>query len=398
MARREWGGVIGQERGVVGGEVSGTGGAERASAIVAAARAKEGLSKTWVALAVVGAVWVVGQVARDRWLVTAWAFYVPTPVVVLVLAVGMAVAWKRRVWRWLRWLVGLVWVAPVVMFAVVENRWVPRWEAGGAGGLRDGGGASELREARGAGVVRIVHWNVMGGNRGVPSMLNRLVEPGGDLYVLTEGSTGRIRRLLPKWLGAGWWYHQSPAMLVASRWPIVSVEDRVVPSGSVLAMRIEREGREWGVWAVDIASNPLRSRAAACEGFRELLERGPRPAVIVGDFNLPRRSYQLGRVAEGYEHAYHAAGWGWSYSWPMPVPLIAIDQCLVGAGVRVAGYRLVGTGDSDHRMQVIDLGMEMIETRRARPGGYGDVERYGDKRIESGRRKEDWRVVGEGKR
>ena len=130
------------------------------------------------------AVWTVGQIARDRTLVTAWAFYLPSAIVLgalVLLAIGAVL---RRRWR----RAGL-WLAlallPAAALLLLENRWQP--PSGPVPGAKAGAGPADLR---------VVAWNAADFPRGVELAGNQVVEflARGDLGIPPDAPTFRLER------------------------------------------------------------------------------------------------------------------------------------------------------------------------------------------------------------
>jgi hypothetical protein len=94
------------------------------------------------------AVWLVGQTFHDHWWPTALCFYVPSPLVAAILAaIALLALWKRR--SRTACLAGLLAAGPALFVGCVENRW-----------LASQNGADSRHD------LRVVHWNVFGGNWG----------------------------------------------------------------------------------------------------------------------------------------------------------------------------------------------------------------------------------------
>jgi len=252
-------------------------------------------------------------------------------VAVLLLALAAVARWRRRP----AWPLAVAALAPAAVALVVENRWSP-----------------PPPPPRRVEVFRVVHWNVSGGWVGAADQAREIARRDPDLVVLSEGPERVARRVLAELPG-----------FRSRSFGSLSLLGRELEGGEwlergsdlqVVAATVPWHGLRIELLAVNLASSPLRPRAPALARVIELMS-ARRPDLVIGDFNAPRRSRALGRLPEGWRHAYDEAGWGWSASWPVPVPLLAIDQAMVGPRFRVAGYRLAGTPWSDHRLQQVEL-------------------------------------------
>jgi hypothetical protein len=139
-------------------------------------------------------------------------------------------------------------------------------------------------------------------------------------------------------------------------------------------------GRTSVLWMLDLPSDPNLSRDIVFSEADETLRtfQGPRysrternldqeklpgaddagfpsPDLIMGDFNTPRGSHSISRVARGLAHAYDLAGRGWSPTWRRDYPFIAIDQTFVAPWMRVTAYEIKDLGAGWHRTQILDL-------------------------------------------
>jgi hypothetical protein len=139
-------------------------------------------------------------------------------------------------------------------------------------------------------------------------------------------------------------------------------------------------GRNLMLWMIDIPSDPnlcrdtvFRQARATLDGFsgpsytRSPLnldvrdEPGTTPPgfpaadVMIGDFNTPRGSHSITHVTGTLRHAYDLAGRGWCPTWRRDYPLIAIDQCFLAPWLGAVGYAAPDMGAGWHRAQVIDV-------------------------------------------
>lgn len=297
-----------------------------------------GLALGWTLFAV----WAVGQIARDRTLVTAWAFYLPSAIVLgalVLLAIGAAL---RRRWRraglWLT-----LALLPAAALLLLENRWQP--PSGPVPGAKAGAGPADLR---------VVAWNAADFPRGVERAAAILRPLDADLVLLSE-APGKPPQELERQLGGELRLARVGAMALFARGELRDIEwlareDELQAALAHWAV----DGRTLGVLAVNVISSPRIPRDPLLERIVEMIERRS-PDVVLGDFNAPRRSRALARLPAGFRHAYDAAGSGWSATWPARLPLLAIDQTIVGPRLEVRAYSLHTTRISDHRLQLTEL-------------------------------------------
>ena len=88
-------------------------------------------------------------------------------------------------------------------------------------------------------------------------------------------------------------------------------------------------------------------------------EEGAPIDLIVGDFNAVSRSIgfdEVGRSGGGYQLASRFCR-GWRGTWPSLIPLLDIDHIWARTGWKVLGCRLFTNFASDHRGQLVVLGI-----------------------------------------
>jgi vancomycin resistance protein VanJ len=86
--------------------------------------------------------------------------------------------------------------------------------------------------------------------------------------------------------------------------------------------------------------------------------RDGRPAVIVGDFNMPCDSSLYQRNWFGFQNAFNTAGVGYGYTfpctpqycWPGGIPWMRLDHILADESWRVKSCHVGTVNGSDHRM------------------------------------------------
>lgn len=285
------------------------------------------------------AVWAAGQLLRDRSLLTAWAFYLPSAVVGAALVLLAIVALARRQRHPAALLAGLA-LVPALAVLLLENRW-----------------RTAVPARAHAADLRVVAWNVSDFPHGVERVAAQLRPLAADLVLLSE-APGRPPRELERQLGGELRLTPVGSMAIFARAAPLEVEwlareDRI----QAALVRWPVAGRTLGVLAVNLISSPRVLRDPLLARVLQMIDSRS-PDLVLGDFNAPRRSRALTRLPAGFRHAYDVAGFGWSSTWPAALPLLAIDQTIVGPRLAVRSYSLRTTRTSDHRLQLSELDFE----------------------------------------
>lgn len=347
------------------------------------------------------AAWTIGHVVTDRWYLTQFLWWLPTPLVLLS-CIGAGVTWRvlapgrvRQVKpdftnaegaaaKFAASRVQWLYVAAVVLTGVYV-------------------GATEWRldnvfrapAAPSADGVRVVAWNESW--EPMKPMFDRLVGLKADIMMMAN----------PHWtfdvvkyrasMGEPNFSVRGGNLALFSRYPIRRsgyCDLRITPEpnrpdfpaqakgppDTGNAMWVELEVPEFGrpivVWCIDMPSDPWLDRArafrearAAIDAFRgpvmERLENGldkprplddraigfPDPDMILGDCNTPRGSWSLTLLHPGMHNAFDDAGYGPAYTYPRSYPIIAIDQMMLSEHLRADEYRIIDMHGSRHRAQ-----------------------------------------------
>ena len=204
--------------------------------------------------------------------------------------------------------------------------------------------------------VVLVHWNASWPNRKVelPLAYEVLRDLDADLVVITEsgqfgwGVTGAD-------LKEAWPYSaRASGVLLLSREPIGEARPVLFNKGvSLVQARVELSGVERSIWIIDLPSDPGRSKELI---FQRLLQAARdeglgMPDIVVGDFNVTRRSRALQAAFPEMRNAFDESGVGWYGSWPRQWPFWQLDQILVGSRLDCRRYEIIDPGVGRHRMQ-----------------------------------------------
>lgn len=284
------------------------------------------------------ALWLVGAVFRDRCLVTAFCFYVPPLVMVLVGTVWLSTQWRRPCGvRW--WVVFSITVVALVKIAVVDFSWR----------------GSYGRRSRS---IRVVHWNIGHAWFGTDAVLKVLQQDNADVVLLSECPDDPAFEAMAETLMPNAHLRHQSSMMLISRFPLADVPVPELPDGAAWAVRLgSRKLGAFDLAAVDLISTPWISRQKRLAILTRWVGEHDRrlPLLVLGDFNTPRDSIHFEPLREYLAHAYEQRGnRQWPYTWPFPLPVYSVDHAWFSR-LRLYNYELHGSLRSDHRRQVLDF-------------------------------------------
>lgn len=219
--------------------------------------------------------------------------------------------------------------------------------------------------------IEVLHFNMLATNptperalavveRAEPDVAS-LVEPPADVIDTLRSAEWRERypyRHIPERAGAGWSVVLSKHPQLSTKTLNPTTRGTVVGRGRAMVIDDPR-GRYAFVQAVPHSPrSPARWRAgneqidAAIAVIRDDLRPARLPIIAAGDFNASPTGRRMRRFrsATGLANTKPVTDTSGTYPATLPWPgRVAIDQLLVGAGVAVASYRVLGgeTG-SDH--------------------------------------------------
>lgn len=294
--------------------------------------------------------WIVGQIFRDTTLPTALCFYIPSPLVVLLL-LGKGIWYCRKPRLAVR---PLLWMLlPLMATLFLENHWDHR---------------AQLTE--GKKTQRIVHWNIYGSYFGLTNILDTIEEHDPDLIVLTEVpgviANKKFQIRYPK----DYSIRRVGGMVIIARGKLTQETIPDLPHGTAALFSWTHQGRQRRILIADLPSSILIARDPLLRKLNQFV-KDHQPDFFVGDLNSPRLSTQLCRLPGGYRHAYDAVGSGWSSTWPVRwptdspfrwhlesaliAPLWSLDHCIIGPKIKPLRYELQSTRYSDHRLQILEF-------------------------------------------
>ncbi|MCH7572251.1 MAG: hypothetical protein IH891_04985 [Planctomycetes bacterium] len=306
----------------------------------------------WSAAALAGFAWIVitgwlvGRIVSDRFLWSQFLLWIPTPVTLVFVALGLLASFRpgstkrRRKRRQLVW--GGILVVMAFVFLFVENRF-HRMGTPERNGLR------------------VMHWTMSHAKRPRDAHIEKIEPLVGDVNFLSEAWGMNWPEAMDTLLGP------EGKMARAGRYWILStikiIEARTIISRDGVEISLvqldatEQFGRVLIVYLVDLPSSPTVGRAAQARSVRHLLDAMsiPRADMIVGDFNTPRGSRSLSILFPDLHHAYDDAGRGYGASFHRAFPLYHIDHILLTADMQATSYELVNPGLGRHYVQVATI-------------------------------------------
>lgn len=334
--------------------------------------------------------WSIGQVWTDRFHITQYLWWMPTPIVLVLAWVLVILSWLFE--RFSIRLGGYL-LRPVLSALLLG---LALWFVFGVGHVH----RFVLPTSRGT--MRLVYWNlaVDGGASGAGKVVTQL-KP--DLAIVANPRWDQTRAPLMEALRsiaqgdaepagsdqsavpAGFLFHNEIALATRGnilRWGAtrfhIGPRDDYEHRGVVLFAEIDGIAPEpVTLWVVDLPSAPELWRREVMQAARSAVAswNGPEfvydpdagrwtprvesgrfadPDLIVGDFNTPRGSESLQILVGSMKNA-ASAGRGFGYTWPRRRAVLAIDQCFVGDRLAPRTLRTIDPGMGRHRLVMVDL-------------------------------------------
>lgn len=302
--------------------------------------------------------WFMGRLLSDRAAWSQWLAWIPgfIPLLAALLLVVMACLLPKRRssgagGRPRR--VGLAFTLPLFMvvavwFTAVEHRW-----------LRMTPTVDPHRP-----MLRIMHWT---SDHPSVEMVDRFVDAlltqDAEINILSHpGLLARSALLRARYADMGGSFLTVNGFGVFTTLPVLRSqpilrEDEIVLAFVELDTR-PRFGRTTVIYLVDLPSEPRRSRVDIARRVRAALaadEHLPPADLVVGDFNIPRRSWTIGFMFPGFTHAFDQAGWGWGATFPRHAPWLHIDQMLLSPRWHAEGYAIVDPGFGRHALHTMNV-------------------------------------------
>jgi len=209
--------------------------------------------------------------------------------------------------------------------------------------------------------IRGLLWNAWRARPGLERMIHEIKRHDPDLFVLVEPPVDplknplvRLRELMPEYTFG----FLGKRFVIAARGRVGEPADREIDGGSAASVSVTLGGSDLrlDLLCVDVGSSPWRYRRRSLRQIAELaapIAEGP--ALVLGDFNTPRRSVHFAPLRGKWTHAFEAAGDGFDATWPEPVPVLAIDHVWGSPELQFMKCTVVSTDLSDHRLVVFDF-------------------------------------------
>ncbi len=296
-------------------------------------------------------------------------------------------------------------VAQMSVGMVVVAAWWAAWRAWGRlalalGGVAIGamgvlpgraGGVAAERAARDGTLVRVLQINAFAQNTRAMDAFETIKRSGADVIAIYEAPHAMLDAMrrdeafheeyrffdLPALAGTGF-------PVLVSRWPMERIATGPDP-------RRPEEGEHGRSWRVDreggsfIASmlHPFSPRTderweagnrvvrRAIEAKRAFYDPTGLPLVFVGDLNSTPSGWRVRRLVSEGRLRIAKPWWKVTGTWPARNPAwarIAIDDALVSPGVRVASWRVLEAGGSDHAPVLMELAIPNVTGQSAQPG------------------------------
>lgn len=280
---------------------------------------------------------MVGVLWSDRLFATQFCSWIPT--IALVPIVCMAACAARRRWTRVGWC--SLTIVLIGWWLFVDQPWRP------GSGSQDG--------------MSLLQWTMSHDKSDRVAHANYIIEENADITILTHGYGVRGTREIREWLGPDHAPYKLGFFTIMTKLPVRQLQS-VGSSRDIHARLIEidtteRLGRPIRILAVDLPSSILRSRWEIAATLRTwIAERSSGPIdLVLGDFNMRRRSAALRSIVPGLEHAWELGGHGWGASWSRSLPLYRIDHILVADWLQVLDCTTADPGIGRHRTQRVVL-------------------------------------------
>jgi len=278
-------------------------------------------------------------ILADRFGFSRWIFYTPLPVLVPAALVALSIARGNARWR-----AGLA--AAVLLLGAVSLRIEQPLLLSGS-----------RARASGPSDFRIMTFNVMAYHGGNSRVTDAILAEEIDILCLVEGTFGgRAPDVVKKALGPKYEWALGNRLSMASRFPIREHGHALyIRDVKMLRAVVEAPGGDIAVYTIDVRTPRSRNDQLAFDEIWATLQRETLPCVVMGDFNIPRGSWHLGRAMAGFDDSLNVSGDGrWLATWPNPLPLWQIDHSF-SRGIEPVRAWIPGAIASDHRAVVVDF-------------------------------------------
>lgn len=216
--------------------------------------------------------------------------------------------------------------------------------------------------------LRLMHANVLGGNRDYAALASVVERERPDVLLLQE-FTGAWQESL-RGLEAQYPYSKlaprpgGSGMALFSRHPLEGAEVLALDASAHLALfaRVKLEGATLSVLALHpptpVRADKFANRNLQFERAASIMRETRGPKLLVGDLNVTMWSPYFSDLVSNSGLRNARQGFALIPSWPVPLPTplqIPIDHCLVSDDLTVETIRTGARTGSDHRPLIVDL-------------------------------------------
>lgn len=263
-------------------------------------------------LALIGILaWLTGHILTDRFLWSQFLFWIPTPVALLLAALGLIASLRpvrttrRRRRRLVMW--SLIIAGLLVYFTTIEHRFLHRSPSPGSG-------------------LRIMHWTMSHLKLPLNLHSRRIAQLAGDITILSDAGALQWDQIIEHINDPSAQTIKLGRFWIMSYVPILEARAIVKSEGvEVSFIRFEstaKLGRSVTVYLIDLPSDPKMQRFEQAVKTRRWLDESdaPPPDIVVGDFNSPRGSRSIARLFPELHHAFDDGGQGYGASYHRTFP------------------------------------------------------------------------------
>jgi len=317
-------------------------------------------------LALLGALFALFALVGESWWPVVVMLYLPRHPWILpgLVLLPFALRPGRRALLWPLALGALLWLFPIMGFAP------PRLNAGSAGPA-----------------IRVLSYNTTQMLDGVENLRELVAQTNPDLVLLQWTSHLASEALS----GPGfedWQVQRAGQFLVATRFPIRSLETGGVPSaagppcmhvvldtplGTLDIYAIRPQSARFEIGAArrrglrqrlrELIEDARSGRLAQLTAFREaqvksiaaMVAKAQHPVVLTGDTNLPEGSLFLRRYFGMLKDAFLESSWGFGFTHPAKLPWLRLDRVLLGPGLSARSFEVLPRRASAHRPVLAEI-------------------------------------------
>lgn len=290
---------------------------------------------------VVFVLWICGMILSDRWLVSQWLAWIPSPLVMFLAlcSSGLFFVVKQKFMGFL-----LLW------FAITISVWFLVFER------------KTFDTSDQTGDFTIVSWTMSHSKQDVAmESAEVIVKLQGDVTLLTHGWYVRGQESIRQWVNQGGYKVVNSQFTLLSKHKPISVQTIIASDDVYISSFIldttEVLGDVLVLWAIDLPSSVWDSKMEIAHRVQQLLttiEYTP-PDVVMGDFNMTRNSAAMKAMFPELSDVSNEVGVGFLGSFPMNVPLYHIDHTLMNNRFTPVRYELINPHIGRHRIQYVEI-------------------------------------------